>query len=230
MNFILDLILILAIAACIIFSMKKGFISVSKSLLAIILTLVLMSSMQPVLLGLLEGSVFGDRVKERVLENITSVYEKEDFKKDTKTSDADTADKICESLGFPNFVEKSIKATLSGLYEAEKNVMDVITESVTIMILKVLSMILVFIIVRLLVFLLVKLLALIFELPGLKTINKTMGAILGIVNAMLIVYIVCAAVSLFMPAESRIVIDETVRKTYILKHFYENNVLMLMFV
>ena len=230
MNYLLDLILILVIMFCIIFSMKKGFISVSKGLVSIILTVVLMSSMQPVLLGLIEGSALSDRIREMVSENVESVYEKENYSKDTKTSDVDTADKICESLGFPKFMEKSIKSTVYGLYDAKKNVLDVITEAVTLMILKVLAMVFVFLMVRFLVFISVKLLALIFELPGLKTINKTLGAILGIVNAILIVYIVCAAVSLFIPAESRIVFDEAVKKTYILKHFYENNGLMLLFV
>ncbi len=229
MNYLLDLILIIGIMLCIIFSMKKGFISVSKGLVSIILTVVLMSSMQPFLLGLIENSVLSDRIREKVSGSIESMYERENFSKDTKTSDVDTADKICESLGFPEFMEKSIKSTVYGLYDAKKNVLDVITETVTLMILKVLSLLLVFLIVRLLVFLLVKTLALIFELPGLKTINKTLGAILGIVNAILIVYIVCAAVSLFIPAESRVVIDEAVKKTYILRHFYENNVLMLLF-
>jgi len=230
MNYLLDLILILVIVLCIIFSMKKGFISVSKGLVSIILTLLLMSSMQPFLLGLIEGSALSDRIRDKVSENVESVYEKEKFSKDTKTSDVDTADKICESLGFPKFMEKSIKSTVYGLYDAKKNLLDVITEAVTLMILKVLAMVLVFLIVRFLVFLSVKVLALIFELPGLKTINKTLGAILGIVTAILIVYIVCAAINLLMPAESRIFIDEAVKETYILKHFYENNVLMLLFV
>ena len=230
MNYLLDLILIVVIAFCIIFSMKKGFINVSKSFVALILTWVLMSSFQPAMLGILESSAFGDRVKQKVSENITLVYEKEDFSEDTKTSEAYKAEKICESMGFPTFVENSIKSTVSGLQTVERNVREVITEAVSLMILRILSLILVFLLVRLFVFLLVKLIEVIFELPVLKTINKTLGAILGIVNALLIVYIVCAAVSLFSPAESRIAIDETVRKTYLLKYFYENNVLMLLFV
>ena len=230
MNYIPDLILILVITLIIAFSMKKGFISISKSIVALILTCVFMSSMQPTVLTFLKDSAIGSGIEEKVSENISSVYEKKDFSKETKTTDQYTSEKICESLGFPEFVENSIKSTVSGLREVEKNVLDVVADSVTAMILNVLSLILLFLLVRLVVFVLVKLLEVIFELPGLKAINKTLGAILGIVNALLIVYIVCAAVSLFAPADSRIVIEETVNKTFLLKYFYENNVLMLLFV
>ena len=230
MNYIPDLILVLVITLIIAFSMRKGFISISKSIVALVLTCVFLSSMQPMVLAFLKDSAVGRGIAEKVSENISSVYEKKDFAKDTKTSDEYTSEKICESLGFPDFVENSIKATVSGLREAEKNVMDVVSDSVTVMILNVLSLIVLFLLVRLAVFVLVKLLELIFELPGLKAINKTLGAILGMVNALLIVFTVCAAVSLFAPADSRIVIEEAVNKTVLLKYFYENNMLMLLFV
>lgn len=230
MYYILDAILILVITFCIIFSMKKGFVSVSKSFISLILTWILMSSVQPMLLDALKSSMFGEKIREKVSENISSVYEKEDFAKETNTADIDAAEKICEALGFPAFVENSIKSTVSGMEKVEKNVMDVITDAVTQMVLNILSMLLMFLLVRLAVFLIVKMLEAAFEMPGLKKINKTLGAILGIVNALLIVYISCAAVSLFTPADSRILIDAAVMKTLILKYFYENNVLMLLFV
>ena len=83
MYYILDAILILVITFCIIFSMKKGFVSVSKSFISLILTWILMSSVQPMLLDALKSSMFGEKIREKVSENISSVYEKEDFAKET---------------------------------------------------------------------------------------------------------------------------------------------------
>ena len=229
-NYLLDLILVFLIAVCIILSMKKGFIGVSKSIVSVILTWALISFVQPAMLGILENSALGAGIKERVSENISAVYERESFPKDTKTTDTYAAEEICSSLGFPLFLESGIKSAVSGLYKVEKNVMDVVTNTVTLIILRVLSLVLLFLFVRFFVFLLVKLLELIFELPVLKTINKTLGAVFGILYALFIVYALCAAVSLFAPADSLVAIEEAVGKTYILKYFYESNILMLLFV
>ena len=84
--------------------------------------------------------------------------------------------------------------------------------------------------VKFFVFLLLKILESLFKLPGLKTINRLLGAGLGVINALLLIYIICGAVSLFAPADKLVLIEETVQNTYILKYFYENNLLLSLFV
>ena len=114
--------------------------------------------------------------------------------------------------------------------DLKNNVMEVITDSLTLMILRVLSMLLVFLLVRIFVFLILKVLESLFEIPGLRVVNKGLGAILGIINSLLLIYIICGAVSFFAPTEKLVLIEEAVGKTYILKYFYENNVLMSLFI
>ncbi|MBR4723178.1 MAG: CvpA family protein [Clostridia bacterium] len=230
MNYIWDGILILAAILCIVFSMKKGFISASKSILALILTAVLFSSMQPQVLGILQSTAASDGIRNAVSKNISSAYQKKQLPEDADTTDTQNAEQICTSLGFPSFMENSIRKTVSGMTEIKNNVMEVITDAVTLMILKVIAMLLVFLLVRIFVFLLLKILESLFELPGLKMINKTLGAVLGVINALLLIYIICGAVSLFAPAEKLTLIEETVKSTYLLKYFYENNLLMSLFI
>lgn len=230
MNYICDGILIFVILLCIVFSMKKGFISASKSILALILTAVLLSSMQPQVLGFLQSTRASDGIRNMVSKNITSAYQKQQLPEDTDTTDTKNTEIICTSLGFPKFMENSIQKTVSGMTEIKNNVMEVITDAVTLMILKVIAMLLVFLLVRIFVFLILKVLESLFELPGLKLINRTLGALLGVINSLLIVYIICGAVSLFAPAEKLSLIEETVKSTYLLKYFYENNLLMTLFV
>lgn len=230
MNYIWDGILILGIVLCIVFSMKRGFIIASKSILALILTAILLSSMQPVVLGFLQSTSASEGIRNMVSKNIAQGYQKQQLPEDTDTTDTQNTEIICTSLGFPKFMENSIRKTVSQMTEIKNNVMEVITDAVTLMILKVISMILVFLLVRIFVFLLLKLLESLFQLPGLKTINKTLGAVLGIINALLFVYIICGAVSLFTPAEKLVGIEEMVKSTYLLKYFYENNILMSLFI
>lgn len=230
MNYIWDGILILAVLVCIALSMKKGFISASKSILALILTAILLSSMQPLVLGALQSTAISGSIRNMVSKNISSAYQKEELPEDTDTTDVEGTELICTSLGFPKFMENSIKSTVSGMTEIKNNVMEVVVDAVTLMILKVISILLVFLLVRIFVFLILKLLESLFRLPGLKLINRTLGALLGVINALLLIYIVCGAVSLFAPAEKLQVIEETVKSTYILKHFYENNLLLSLFI
>lgn len=230
MNYICDGVLILAAAICIGFSMKKGFISASRKILALIITAILLSSVQPQMLNMLQSTPASDAIRKMVSKNIASSYEREELPQDTDTTDTEETQVIVSSLGFPKFMQNSIRKTVSGMTEIKNNVMEVITDAVTLMILKLLSVILLFLLVKVFVFLLLKILEGLFELPVLKTLNHMLGAGLGIINALLLIYIVCGAVSLFAPAEKLTVIEETVKSTYILKYFYENNLLMSLFI
>ena len=230
MNFICDGILILVAAICIIASMKRGFISASKKILALILTAVLLSSVQPAMLTMLQSTPASDAIRNMVSKNISSSYKREGLPEDADTTDTEETKVIVSSLGFPKFMENSITKTVSGMTEIKNNVMETVTDAVTLMIMKLLSVILLFLIVKFFVFLLLKILESLFKLPGLKTINRLLGAGLGVINALLLIYIICGAVSLFAPADKLVLIEETVQNTYILKYFYENNLLLSLFV
>lgn len=230
MNYICDGILIILAVICIVFSMKKGFISASRKLLALIITAVLLSSVQPAMLNMLQSTPASDAVRKMVSKNISESYKREALSEDIDTTETQETQLVVSSLGFPKFMKNSLNKTVSAMAEIKNNVMEVITDAVTLMILKVISVILLFLLVKLFVFLLLKLLEGLFELPGLKLINRLLGAGLGIINALLLIYIICGAVSLFAPSEKLVIIEETVKNTYLLKYFYENNLLLTLFI
>jgi len=230
MSYICDGVLILASALCIGISMKKGFISASKKILALILTAILLSSVQPHMLNLLQSTPVSSAVRTMVAKNVSSSYEKEKLAEDTDTTNTEETQVIVSSLGFPKFMQNSINKTVSGMTEIKNNVMEVVIDAVTLMVLKLLSVLLLFLIVKIFVFLLLKILEGLFQLPALNTINRLLGAGLGVINALLLIYLVCGAVSLFAPSEKLEIIEATVKNTYILKYFYENNLLMALFI
>ncbi|MDD6735414.1 MAG: CvpA family protein [Clostridiales bacterium] len=230
MAYILDGAFCAVIILCICISAKKGFIKASRNILALILTAVLMVSMQPVILSYLQSSSLGDNIKTVVAKNITKTYEKEGLAEDTDTSDTEASLAICDKLGLPDFLSVNIEKSIKGMAEVKNNVFEVITDAMTLTILKIIALILLFILVRIFVFLILKLLESLFGLPGLRTINRTMGACIGIINALLAVYIICGAVALLTPVDKLAAIQEAVGSTYILKYFYENNVLLSLFI
>ncbi|MBR4173606.1 MAG: CvpA family protein [Clostridia bacterium] len=230
MSYIFDAALVALAVICIVFSMKRGFISASRRLLALILTAVLLTSSQPFILNFLQSTPASGAIRKMVEKNITQSYKREGLSEDINTTETEETQGVVSSLGFPKFMQKSIQRVVSGMTEIKNNVMEVVTDAVTLMILKLLSVVLLFLLVKLLVFLLLKLLEGLFELPGLKTLNRVLGALLGVINALLLIYIICGAVSFFAPSEKLIIIEETVKNTFIVKHFYENNLLMSLFI
>ncbi|MBO5059292.1 MAG: CvpA family protein [Clostridia bacterium] len=229
-GYIWDIALVAVIIFFISASAKKGFIRASKNIIALILTVVLLASMQNTMLEFLQSSPLGDNIKHMVSENIGKTYQKEQLSEDIDTTDTEKSLMVCEALSLPSFLSDSIESSIKQMSEIKNNVMEVVTDSMTLLIMKVIAMLLLFVLVRVFVFLVLKLLESLFGLPGLKAINRTLGALVGVFNAMLAIYIICGAVSLLTPTDKLAAIQETVNSTYILKYFYENNLLLSFFV
>ena len=230
MCYVLDIALVAVVIFFILMSAKKGFISASKNIITLILTVTLLASMQGVVLEALQNSPLGDNVKKMVSENVTKTYEAENLPEGTDTTDTEKSIMICEAMSLPTFLSNSIEASIREMSEIKNNVMEVITDTLTLLIMRIIALLLLFILVRIFVFLAVKILESLFELPGLKTINKTLGATIGIINALLVVYIICGAVSVFTPTDKLALVSGTIEQTMLLKYVYNHNLLLSLLI
>lgn len=230
MGIVWDIILIAVIAFFIILSAKKGFLSASKNIISLVLTAVLFFSFQSAVLDFLKDSPLGDNIRTSVSQNITKTYEAEQLPEDADTTDTDQALAICKALSLPKFLSDSIETTLTEMSEIKNNVLEVITDTITLLILRLISLLILFAAVKIFVFLALKILESLFELPGLKAINRLLGAVLGILNALLAVYIICGLISLLVPTNNLEAVQDAVNSTYILKYFYDNNLLLSLFI
>ncbi len=230
MGYVLDIVLVAVIVFFVLMAAKKGFISASKNIITLILTVTLLASMQGVVLEALQNSPLGDNVKKMVSQNVTKTYEAENLPEETDTTDTEKSIMICEAMSLPAFLTNSIEASIREMSEIKNNVMEVITDTLTLLIMRIIALILLFILVRIFVFLAVKILESLFGLPGLRTINKTLGAVIGIVNALLVIYIICGAVSVFTPTDKLALISETMDQTVLLGYLYNHNLLLSLLV
>lgn len=99
-----------------------------------------------------------------------------------------------------------------------------IENSISIFVIKIIAVVGLFIIMKLLVMLIFMLIGTVFKLPLLSQVNSFAGGIVGLINAAIIVYIICAALSLNAN------ISEEIEKTMLLKHFYNNNFILNLFI
>ena len=182
------------------------------------------------MLSALENSPLGDNIKKMVSENLTKTYEEEQLPESVDTTDTEQSLVVCETLPLPDFLKENIEKSILEMSEIKNNVMEVITDSITSLIMRIIAMLMLFVLVKIFVFLAIKLLDSLFGLPGLKSVNRTLGAVIGIANAMLVIYIVCGLVSLFTPMQNLASVDNAIGQTMLLKYFYNNNLLLSLFM
>ena len=230
MGHIIDLFLIAVIILIVLHYAKKGIIAASKNIITIVLTVILLTTMQGVVLDMLQSTPLGDTIKERVSEGVTQIFNEKGLPVNADTTNQEQALEICEAISLPSFITNGIEKSVEQMSEVKNNVMDVITDNITKLIMRIVALVLLFILVRIFVFLIVKFAESLFELPVLKSINKTLGAVMGVINALIFIYIACGAISLFMPTDKLTELTEMINQTSLLNYFYNNNLIFGLFM
>ncbi len=127
--------------------------------------------------------------------------------------------------GLPEFLGESID--LSQLTsEAAQNFDNAVSDfakNITNIIIKIAVFILLFLIIRILLWLVLNVLNVASKLPVIKGANKLLGGIAGVLGTMFIIYLVCAFISFFA---SNAGVIEVINSSYIVKYFYNNNILL----
>ncbi len=233
MNYVFDLILIGIITAAVLISKKRGFLKSSYTVLSLLISVVLIVTLQQPFTEYLTTSALGQTVREKVSEQVIGTAE-EDMAAIEDKEDGEAAVKVGEMMGLPEFLMDFLDEKLEKQTEAveimKNDALAVLTDTVTEVILKIVSIILLFLAVRVGVFLLLRLLDILFKLPVLSSVNALLGMVVGALNGLLAVYILCAILTLLAPTESLSVIGDIVDKTLIVKYFYNNNLLIELFI
>lgn len=127
-----------------------------------------------------------------------------------------------QSTGLPAFLEKNID--FSELAQDNISaVSDKIADDLTDIILKIAVFVILFLAIRLLLWLVLLLLDLTSKLPVIKSANRLLGGVMGLISMLFIIYTVCAFISFFASGNE---VMEVINSTYIVKYFYNNNILL----
>ena len=212
---VFDLIILAIIIFNIFNARKKGFIKASYALLSLVLTFVLMFAVKEPFTDFLKKSVVGESitkfVEESVVENIGE--------------EVPQTDVLVKQMGLPGFLTGFTKDFSDNVAQTKDDIIKNITTSVTESILNILSVILLFIIVRVCLYIIVEVFDLLVKLPVLKSINKFAGALMGFINGLFLVYLVCAVMIIVVTNNPEV--NEIIDSSIITKYFYENNLLMM---
>lgn len=217
LGLIFDIVIVAILVLSVYFSVKNGLINASKRILSIILTILIMASSHAYISSWFKTSQWGEQIGEKVSQMLNSQY----TQNMTEVKNENTV---------PPIFQLFISDEMEQMNEAKDNFINSVTEKITDSILSIVALVLLYIVIRILLFVLFKILNLIFDLPLLRSVNKLSGAVIGIVNGLFIIYLITGIFVLFISGDFAVTIQEAITQSYITKYFYNNNLLIQMFL
>ena len=154
-------------------------------------------------------------------ENLEQAIRESILKDDGKTDDETQKEKMPEVITdyINNAVEKAGN-------EAKTAIVDSTARDVSVMIINIAVAIALFIVSKIILLLVKGLANLLTKLPVIKQFDKLGGIIFGILQSLVIIYIVLAIISFASPMMSETGIIEGLQKSYIGSNMYNNNLLL----
>lgn len=231
MNFIVDIIIILIMALCIFIGYKRGLIKVAVNILGFFLAIIISLTLyNPVSNFIINNTKIKDNIKESIRGTVENyVLDEEQKNEETeieKEEGEGEGEEKNESKIISNYIDNFVKEEKQKLENTKKEVVDNVSETVAINIIKVGSAIIVFILAKL-ILLVIKIFAdAIGELPLIKQFNEAGGLIYGILQGLLIIYIVLAIISLIAPSLNDSMVIDAINDSLIGKYMYDNNIIL----
>lgn len=203
MSIIIDIVLAAAGILTVYFAYKRGFVSTVISLIGLLLALVLASYFGLAAADYIYDDVVGDKIAQNIID---------DFKLDNSRDINDILPKYVSNY-FKNSGEKAddVLSGNFGLSTIKKAIKTPVTALITVVIFLIL-----FIVFLLLFRWIAKLAGLINKIPVIGKLNSLLGGMLGIVKALLIVYLLCFILSKsIMLTQNGIITADDLKSSYI---------------
>ncbi len=220
MAFIIDIIIIAIIVACVFFGYKKGLVGVAVNILGFIIALLIALILYaPISNFIINHTSIQPTLEEAIRGTVTSYVIKDN--EEEKEENTDNSPKV-----MTDYINGFIEKEKQHVEQTERQIIDNVSKTVASNLIKIAVGIIVFIVAKVgLIF--VKVLAkVISKIPIIGQFNKIGGAIYGILQSLLIVYILFAVLSVFAPTMEESGILEAVNSSKIGGAMYNNNIIL----
>ncbi len=230
LNYILDLALIAVVTLSCMIAKRRGFLKSSNTILSLIISAVLIVTLLEPFTDYLIKSPIGESIGEKISYKVEDTAEDEEI----TVEDGKSAEEFGKVMGLPVFmtaiVGDKIEEQVEKMEEIKNDALTQVSDAVLEVVLKIIAIILLFLLVKVGVFLLLRFLDAVFKLPILSGINSFLGIFVGLINGLLAVYIICAVLALLVPSASMEALTASIDNTILFKYFYNNNLLIELFV
>lgn len=214
MSLIIDLIILGLILLCIFLGYKKGLtkciIKILSFVIAIIIAVVLF---KPISNFVINNTQIDDNIKNSIVEIVAD--------------DVSETGKVKEDSNLPKSIVNHINESIeNSVNETKQTVVNAVAEQISKTAVNVGVAIALFIVARVALIFVSAISSLITDLPIIKQFNKAGGVIYGLVEALIIIFIVFAIISFISPMIEGSGLIAAINKSIIGSVFYNNNLLM----
>lgn len=216
-----DITVLIIILAFTIIGVKNGFLYSVYNLLAYIVSVIFAIKFYPILSGMLQQTVIYKNVKASVVNGITNGQAA-----NASTPGVNPAQSIVDSLKLPDFLKNYLSQNLktSGVLDDTRNkIIDYLGSEIAGLVINILSLILIYLIIRIAMMFIKVIIKTISRLPVFKQLDKTGGLVLGAIEGILAVYILCALLILFSAFPKFAQTIDRIEESRIASYFYQNN-------
>lgn len=213
MSVFIDIIILLIFSICIFLGYKKGLAELILRLCSFVLALVVsLILFKPISNFVINNTQFDDNIKEYIIEISGN---NSDFKIEEKDDSLKNTPEI-----IINYINTSIDRATK---EAREDAIIYVADSVSKNIVSIVVFIILFIILRIALIFIKIISDAITELPIIKQFNKSGGILYGLLEALLITYILFTVITLFIKNPS---LEQSINNSYLGSIFYNNNLIL----
>lgn len=214
-----DFSVLIIIAVFTFIGLKNGFLYSVFRLLSYILSVIFAIKFYPVLSGILQKTILFDNVKMSVIRGIM----KQQAQTVSITKET-AAQSVVDNLKLPGFLRDSILAHIE-----KSNILDLsgiinaVGSEIATLVMNLLSVIIIYFLIRFGLAFAKVIIKTIARVPVFRQLDKTGGIVLGAVEGILAVYVICAVLILFSAFPKFSSTIESIQSSQFANHFYENN-------
>lgn len=214
------------IIAMILIGLKRGFIKMAFSLTSIVIILILINILTPSVKQLLKltpvYTVVTTNIEKYVEEHVTAAT------KDMTQTGVSAQKKIIDELPLPKEIRNVLKENNNKDGYVSLNVgsfASYVSASLTDMVIGAVAFIILYIVLSILLKILINVLDIVARLPIINAFNAAGGALIGLAESIIIIWIACIVVTAFSSTEWGQIVCKAISDNGILSLIYDNNII-----
>lgn len=206
--------------------LKRGMVKMAFSLVSVFVILILVNILTPSVKQILKNTPVYDEINQSI-ETYVNEHVATATEEITQTG-VNAQKKIIEELPLPRGVKTSlVDNNNQNSYESMKvdSFSAYIAESLSDMILGALTFAILFVVLSLLIRILMEVLNIVAKLPVINAFNTAGGAVIGLVEAVIILWIACIIVTIFSATQWGQQVCRAISENALLSFIYDNNLI-----
>ena len=214
MSIIIDLIIVGILLLCVFLGFKRGLTGSILKILSFVIAIIIAALLfKPVSNFVIENTKIDDKIEESILGVVENQVEE--------------TGKVEENTNLPNAMVEYINESVEkAAQDAKTTIVQNTAHDITIIIINAGVAIILFILVKIALIFVKAISNLITDLPVIKQVDKTGGIIYGIVEGLVIIFLLLAILSFIAPLIEQTGIITVLNKSFIGSILYNNNILL----